>query len=323
MLSTKYKPYYLILFVAILLVLQISSVVGDCTCNRETLTNNEDSTNTTLKYKLGAIATILVASAIGISIPVVGKNFPALHPESNIFFLVKTFAAGVILSTGFIHIIPDAFEDLTNPCLSEGSWGSYPFTGLFAMIGALGSLMIDAFATGHYRRIHFAKSDATPAVDEEMSGGHAGHLHLHTHATHGHAHGSGLESTPQGLSELDRIRYTITSQVLELGIVVHSVIIGISLGTAESLSTIKPLMAALCFHQFFEGVGLGGCIVQAAFKSASTLCMALFFSLTTPVGIAIGIGITNVYDESSPTALIVQGLLKRRCSRNLDLHGTC
>ncbi|KAL2928443.1 Zinc transporter 1 [Bienertia sinuspersici] len=260
MLSTKNKTYYLILLVAILVVLQqVSLVVGDCTCDRETLTNNEDNKNTTLKYKLWAIAAILVSSALGISLPMVGKNFPALNPESNLFFLVKTFAAGVILSTGFIHILPDAFEDLTNPCLDEGSWGSYPFTGLFAMIGALGSLMIDAFATGHYRRVHFAKPAATSAVDEEMSGAHAGHLHLHTHATHGHAHGSGLESTPQGLSELDRIRYKVTS--------------------------------------------------QAAFKSASTLCMALFFSLTTPVGIAIGIGITNVYDESSPTALIVQGLL--------------
>ena len=37
--------------------------------------------------------------------------------------------------------------------------------------------------------------------------------------------------------------------------------------------------------------------------------MALFFSLTTPVGIAIGIGITEVYDENSPTALIVEGVL--------------
>ena len=36
--------------------------------------------------------------------------------------------------------------------------------------------------------------------------------------------------------------------------------------------------------------------------------MGLFFSLTTPVGIAIGIGITNVYDENSPTALIVEGI---------------
>jgi len=40
------------------------------------------------------------------------------------------------------------------------------------------------------------------------------------------------------------------------------VIIGISLGTSESAKTIKPLVAALSFHQFFEGTGLGGCISQ-------------------------------------------------------------
>ncbi|KAL3578894.1 hypothetical protein D5086_020398 [Populus alba] len=60
------------------------------------------------------------------------------------------------------------------------------------------------------------------------------------------------------LSEL--IRRRIISQVLELGIVVHSIIIGISLGASGSPKTIKPLMAALSFHQFFEGMGLGGCI---------------------------------------------------------------
>ncbi|KAL2933687.1 Zinc transporter 5 [Bienertia sinuspersici] len=43
--------------------------------------------------------------------------------------------------------------------------------------------------------------------------------------------------------------------------------------------------------------------------SASTMLMALVFSITTPLGIAIGIGLMNVYDETSPIALIVQGLL--------------
>lgn len=36
--------------------------------------------------------------------------------------------------------------------------------------------------------------------------------------------------------------------------------------------------------------------------------MAAFFSLTTPVGIAIGVGISSVYKENGPTALIVQGV---------------
>lgn len=51
-------------------------------------------------------------------------------------------------------------------------------------------------------------------------------------------------------------------QVLELGILVHSVIVGISLGASQRPSTIRPLVGALSFHQFFEGIGLGGCIVQ-------------------------------------------------------------
>ena len=44
----------------------------------------------------------------------------------------------------------------------------------------------------------------------------------------------------------------------------HSVIIGISLGSSQSPQTIKPLLAALSFHQFFEGMGLGGCIAQVS-----------------------------------------------------------
>ena len=51
-------------------------------------------------------------------------------------------------------------------------------------------------------------------------------------------------------------------KVLELGIIFHSVIIGVDLGANQSVSTIRPLLVALSFHQFFEGVALGGCIAQ-------------------------------------------------------------
>lgn len=36
--------------------------------------------------------------------------------------------------------------------------------------------------------------------------------------------------------------------------------------------------------------------------------MAIFFSLTTPIGIAVGIGISNIYSETSSTALIIEGV---------------
>jgi len=38
--------------------------------------------------------------------------------------------------------------------------------------------------------------------------------------------------------------------------------------------------------------------------------MALFFSLTTPIGVAIGIAISGSYDENSPKALVVQGVFE-------------
>jgi zinc transporter 1/2/3 len=38
------------------------------------------------------------------------------------------------------------------------------------------------------------------------------------------------------------------------------------------------------------------------------LIMVAFFSVTTPLGIVIGIGILSTYDESSTTALLVEGI---------------
>lgn len=98
-------------------------------------------------------------------------------------------------------------------------------------------------------------------------------------------------------------------QVLELGIVVHSVVIGLSMGASDNPCTIRPLIAALCFHQLFEGMGLGGCILQAEYGSKIKTIMVFFFSTTTPFGIALGIGLSNVYSDNSPTALVVVGIL--------------
>ncbi|KAF8408586.1 hypothetical protein HHK36_004649 [Tetracentron sinense] len=282
----------------LLLILLPLLVSGECSCDSEKEQRNRTEA---LKFKLVAFASILVASAIGVCLPIFGKKIPALRPENDIFFMIKAFAAGVILATGFIHVLPDAFENLTSPCIAENPWGNFPFTGFIAMMSAIGTLMVDTFAASYYNRSHFNKAQPV-IVDEE----HASHVHVHTHATHGHAHGSAFVSEDSGSSDL--VRNRVISQVLELGIVVHSVIIGISLGASESPNTIKPLVAALTFHQFFEGMGLGGCISQAKFKSRGVAIMAIFFSLTTPIGIAIGIGISKVYDENSPTALIVEGI---------------
>ncbi|PWA99784.1 zinc transporter 1 precursor [Artemisia annua] len=271
----------------------------------------QEQESSSLKYKIVAILTILFAGGLGVSIPQLGKKVEALNPENDIFFMIKAFAAGVILATGFIHILPDAFQHLSSPCLPQNPWGKFPFAGFVAMVCAIGALMVDTFATSFYTKIHFNKQKTTrQVVDVESStiasvlDDHGGHVHVHAHATDGHAHGSVISS-----HDVQLMRHRIISQVLELGIIVHSVIIGLSLGASQSISTIKSLLVALSFHQFFEGMGLGGCIAQAKYKNMSTAIMAIFFSLTTPIGIAVGIGISSIYREDSSTSLIVEGIL--------------
>ncbi|CAN1287935.1 Zinc transporter 1 [Linum perenne] len=266
MAATGTAPSILILI--LLLPLLVSS---ECTCDDDDHTSAAGDHDSALHYKIIAICSILAASGIGVTIPIIGRKVPALQPENSLFFLIKAFAAGVILATGFVHILPDAFESLTNPCVKDRVWARFPFPGLFAMVAAVMTMMIDTFATSYYKRSHFrSMNKALPVVGTASSSGeldHDGHLHVHTHATHGHAHGSafGTENSNEGSAfssdrsneedESQKFRHRIVSQVLEVGIVVHSVIIGISLGASMSTKTIMHPPNPLTFHQFFEGLG--------------------------------------------------------------------
>lgn len=161
----------LIIF-SLLILFQLAN--AKCTCEVQFI---NQSNQEALTYKVAAIGAILVASAAGVCIPLLLKNVPSFQPNSNIHFCVKAFAAGVILATGFLHILPDAFENLTSPCLSENPWGNFPFAGFIAMMAAIGTLSMEAFATGYHKRAELRKAQPVDADDEEGGLGNVGHVH--------------------------------------------------------------------------------------------------------------------------------------------------
>ncbi|KAE8818203.1 Fe(2+) transport protein 1 [Hordeum vulgare] len=59
----------------------------------------------------------------------------------------------------------------------------------------------------------------------------------------------------------------------------------------------------------FEGMGLGGCILQAEYGARMKAGLVFFFATTMPFGVALGLVLTRVYRDNSPTALVVVGLL--------------
>ena len=143
---------------------------GKCESQEE-----DPNTSDALKFKLIGMASILLASALGVCLPFLIKKIPFLHPEKGVYFLIKAFAAGVILATGFIHVLPDAYESLRSPCLSQNPWGKFPFAGFVAMLSAIGTLMMEAFTTGYQKRSELRKAqplDANEGSDHEHADQH-------------------------------------------------------------------------------------------------------------------------------------------------------
>ncbi|XP_044961885.1 zinc transporter 10-like isoform X2 [Hordeum vulgare subsp. vulgare] len=252
-----------------------------------------------LRLKVVAVAAILVAGAAGVAIPLVGRRWRggvAAGGGRSTFVLAKAFAAGVILATGLVHMMHDAEEKFQDPCLQDSLWRRFPFAGSIAMLASLVTLVVDFLGTQFYehkQREAAAAAAATSAHDETAAalledGRNAGSEKregpMHDGHGHGHGHGHGNEAEA-GPSQA---RQVVVSQ---------------------SPCTIKPLVAALSFHQFFEGFALGDCISQARLKDLSTLLMALFFAITTPTGIAVGAAMASFYDPYSPRALVVEGVL--------------
>ncbi|XWS64134.1 hypothetical protein CRYUN_Cryun06bG0160600 [Craigia yunnanensis] len=267
-----------------------------------------------MKLKIIAIATILLASMIGVCLPLFSRLMPALRADRDFFTVVKAFASGVILATGYMHVLPDSFHDLMSECLPENPWRKFPFTTFVAMLSAVATLMVDSFAMSIYKK-HCAKAlvvDASDGARQEN-----GNVQIENFG-HGHGHDHAVGNNDMA-SQL--LRHRVIAQAHRLYNYIYFLNVGIRVenyssfssdwscnGASDNQCTIRSLVPALCFHQMFEGMGLGGCILQAEYKLKLKVIMVFFFSSTTPPGIVLGICLSRVYSETSPTALIVVGL---------------
>jgi solute carrier family 39 (zinc transporter), member 1/2/3 len=146
-------------------------------------------------------------------------------------------------------------------------------------------------------------------VDLESNSPH--HHHSHT--------GNILDDHP--------LAQVLSVLILEFGIIFHSFITGITL--AVSLEVVV-LLIVLTFHQLFEGLGLGTRLAHLTLFTANNdhdhndhhddekkkkslyrffpWFGALAFALTTPLGVAVGLGLRNAYDPESTTESIVSGI---------------
>ncbi|KAK6376049.1 hypothetical protein LTS17_007300 [Exophiala oligosperma] len=98
--------------------------------------------------------------------------------------------------------------------------------------------------------------------------------------------------------------------LLEIGILFHSVFIGMALSVSTGKEFVV-LLIAIAFHQTFEGLALGSRIANIDWPMGTwqPWFMALTYGCTTPIGQAIGLATHSLYSPTSETGLLLVGTM--------------
>ncbi|KAL2691206.1 hypothetical protein Neosp_001587 [[Neocosmospora] mangrovei] len=250
--------------------------------------------------RIGMLFVVLVASSIGVFGPILMSTFMPI--KSNLFLIVlKQFGTGVIISTAFVHLFTHATMMFGNECLGELLYEAT--TAAIVMAGLFISFLIEYFV---HRAMRWQENK------ENKSEG---------------------VMSPQALAKAELTNVTI----MEAGIIFHSLLIGITLVVAGD-SFFVTLSIVIIFHQLFEGIALGTRIAAAGYGQTplaqfhshghshspapavdrtgtssvsltKKLILGAGFALVTPIGMAIGIGVLNVFNGNNPSTLIALGTL--------------
>lgn len=97
--------------------------------------------------------------------------------------------------------------------------------------------------------------------------------------------------------------------ILEFGVIFHSIFVGLTLAVAGQ--GFDTLYIVLVFHQTFEGLGLGSRLAATPWPKSrrwTPYLFALGYGLSTPVSMAVGLGVRDTYSPGSQTGLIVEGV---------------
>lgn len=269
--------------------------------------------------RISSIFVILLVSSAFTVFPVVSKRIKTWHIPFSVYLFARHFGTGVILATAFIHLLDPAYKRIgPKTCVgSSGRWADYSWCAAIVLASIVVIFLMDLAAEVYVERKYATRHEHTTAAlfqdpASPQSANAEGKLAGpgSNNAVKKDNMDSDIESNEV---EAERGFWQQISGflILEFGIIFHSIIIGLNLGvTGEEFVTLYPV---LVFHQSFEGLGIGARMSAIPFPPAYrrwlpwTLCA--LYGLTTPISIAIGLGLTTTYQPNSKTSLIFQGVL--------------
>ncbi|GIZ39431.1 hypothetical protein CKM354_000281400 [Cercospora kikuchii] len=288
-----------------------------------------------LGLRISSIFVILVGSALGALFPVYAARHRGTGVPEWAFFIAKYFGSGVIVATAFIHLLAPAEEALKNECLTgpitEYTWveGIILMTVFLLFFVELMTMRYAKFGHSHDHDVEDVTQDKAYALtgspdlkyqdEPSVSTGNGNecptnpHVPGDDHLGHARDHTDSTSATAvAGHKTFDPDSYAAQMTavlILEFGVIFHSIFIGLTL--AVSGPEFDTLYVVLTFHQTFEGLALGsrlGSINWPQSKRFTPYLLGLGYAVSTPIAIAIGLGVRASLNPNSQSFLIVNGV---------------
>ena len=221
----------------------------------------------------GGTVFIFLCSLGGSFLPSVIRRFASLSILSSPYFrFLLGLAGGAIIGVGFVHSFPDGVEGI-QAGIDAGSLPDYPWAGLSALVGALCTIAAELVAGGAimYVRGKAAHDHDLPqnSADNEASTFQSMKQYSSTDNTpntksseKGNNSVANEDRLPIDVETVDealpkktkkeRSAFFTEMYILLFGLSFHSIFVGCTLGISDGD---LGLWLAICFHQFFEGLG--------------------------------------------------------------------
>jgi zinc transporter 1/2/3 len=266
---------------------------------------------------LGArISSIFVIFALSTAVtvfPVLAKRVPKLKIPLYVYLFARYMGTGVIIATAFIHLLDPSYAEIgPNTCVGmTGNWAQYSWPPAICLASAMFTFLLDLgaelYVEGKYgMEVTNTSAEIVKNLTDAASSERAEPTVLHDKKELPSYEVMNVDSDEALKSFQQQIGAFL---ILEFGVIFHSIIIGLNLGVVGSeFTTLYPV---LIFHQCFEGLGIGVRMSTIPFKKGSWMpwIFCMMYGLTTPISIAIGLGLRYSYNPDSYTANIAAGVL--------------
>lgn len=297
-----------------------------------------DSENSSPTLKIALLFTLLVATFICTILPL-GLRAYILRDHTrrrkrrmrNVISLLNCFTAGVFLGTCLVDLLPDVHEEVKKMQEELNIQRDLPLTEIIMLFGFLILLTIEQFVTrwkathDHVDLLHdhhdsldsgrtapfmnsYGSLDSHSSIPGSLMSSEQNRLVAEEANTNPLLEDE-IEPEERGEPTPDPSRHSVIRPLMLLtALSLHSIFEGLAIGLQKNNKGTVKIFAMLTLHKCIVAFGIGLNNVQSQFPLRLIFGLDVLFSLMSPIGIAIGLGLMNISD--SPAVVVVKAVLQ-------------